>query len=82
MALPLLILAMAIVTALGRSLDNIMKSLIIVGWPIYARTVRGSILTIREEDFVRAVIRSTGAYIPEERMSNDEFTKFIDTSDE
>jgi peptide/nickel transport system permease protein len=54
MALPLLILAMAIVTALGRSLDNIMKSLIIVGWPIYARTVRGSILTIREEDFVRA----------------------------
>jgi peptide/nickel transport system permease protein len=54
MALPLLILAMAIVTALGRSLDNIMKSLIIVGWPIYARTIRGSILTIREEDFVKA----------------------------
>jgi peptide/nickel transport system permease protein len=54
MALPLLILAMAIVTALGRSLDNIMKALIIVGWPIYARTVRGSILTIREEDFVKA----------------------------
>ena len=54
MALPLFLLAMAIVTALGRSLDNIMKSLIIVGWPIYARTVRGSILTIREEDFVHA----------------------------
>jgi peptide/nickel transport system permease protein len=54
MALPLFLLAMAIVTALGRSLDNIMKSLIIVGWPIYARTIRGSILTIREEDFVQA----------------------------
>lgn len=54
MSLPTLILAMAIVTALGRSLDNVMKSLIIVGWPIYARTIRGSILSIREEDFVKA----------------------------
>ena len=54
MSLPTLILAMAIVTALGRSLDNIMKSLIVVGWPIYARTIRGSILSIREEDFVEA----------------------------
>jgi peptide/nickel transport system permease protein len=60
MALPLLILAMAIVTALGRSIDNIMKSLIVVGWPIYARTIRGSILTIREEDFVKAA-RALGA---------------------
>ncbi len=32
---------MAIVTALGRSLDNIMKSLIIVGWPIYAAYYKG-----------------------------------------
>ncbi len=54
MSLPLFILAMAIVTALGRSLDNIMRSLIIVGWPIYARTIRSSILTIREEDFIKA----------------------------
>jgi len=54
MSLPTLILAMAIVTALGRSLDNVMKSLIIVGWPIYARTIRGGILSIREEDFVKS----------------------------
>ncbi len=60
MSLPTLILAMAIVTALGRSLDNIMKSLIIVGWPIYARTIRGSILSIREEDYVKAA-RALGA---------------------
>jgi peptide/nickel transport system permease protein len=60
MSLPLLILAMAIVTALGRSLDNIMKALIIVGWPIYARTIRSSILTIREEDYVKAA-RALGA---------------------
>ena len=60
MSLPLLILAMAIVTALGRSLDNIMKALIVVGWPIYARTIRSSILTIREEDFIKAA-RALGA---------------------
>lgn len=60
MSLPTLILAMAIVTALGRSLDNIMKSLIIVGWPIYARTIRGSILAVKEEDFVQAA-RAVGA---------------------
>lgn len=60
MSIPTLILAMAIVTALGRSLDNIMKALIIVGWPIYARTIRGSILSIREEDFVKAA-RAIGA---------------------
>ena len=54
MSIPTFILAMALVTALGRSLDNIMRSLIIVGWPIYARAVRGSFLSVREEDFVRA----------------------------
>jgi len=60
MSVPTLILAMAIVTALGRSLDNIMISLIVVGWPIYARTIRGSILSVREEDFVKAA-KSLGA---------------------
>jgi len=60
MSLPTLILAMALVTALGRSLDNVMIALIIVGWPVYARLVRGDILSIREEAYVEAA-RATGA---------------------
>lgn len=31
---------------------------------------------------MKAEIRSIGAYLPERRMANEEFTKFIDTSDE
>lgn len=54
MSLPTLILAMALVTALGRSLDNVMIALIVVGWPAYARLVRGEILSIREEAYVEA----------------------------
>jgi len=59
MSLPTLILAMALVTALGRSLDNVMIALIIVGWPAYARLVRGEILSVREETYVEAA-RATG----------------------
>ena len=54
MSLPTLVLAMALVTALGHSLDNVMKALIIVGWPSYARLIRGDILTVREEGYVEA----------------------------
>lgn len=59
MSLPTLILAMALVTALGRSLDNVMIALIIVGWPAYARLIRGDILSVREETYVEAA-RATG----------------------
>lgn len=59
MSLPTLILAMALVTALGRSLDNVMIALIIVGWPPYARLIRGDILSVREETYVEAA-RATG----------------------
>jgi len=54
MSLPTLVLAMALVSALGHSLDNVMKALIIVGWPNYARLIRGDILAVREEDYVEA----------------------------
>jgi len=54
MSLPALILAMALVTALGHSLDNVMVALIVVGWPSYARLLRGDILSVREEIYVEA----------------------------
>jgi len=53
-AFPGLILAMALVTAFGPSLESIMWALIIVGWPSYTRVVRGEILSIREADYVEA----------------------------
>ncbi len=51
---PMLILAMAIVMAFGPSVESVMKALIIVGWPAYARLVRGEVLTVKQNDYVEA----------------------------
>lgn len=60
LAFPTLILAMAIVVALGPSIKSVMIALISVSWPVYTRLVRGDILAIREEDYVAAA-RGIGA---------------------
>jgi len=53
-AFPGLILAMALVTAFGRSLDNVMLALLLIGWPSYTRLIRGEILRVKQEDYVEA----------------------------
>ncbi len=54
LAFPALILAMAIVAAIGPSLRSVMIALIAVSWPSYARLIRGDILQVREEDYIEA----------------------------
>lgn len=54
LAFPSLILAMAIVSAIGPSLRSVMIALCAVWWPSYARLIRGDILQVREEDYVEA----------------------------
>jgi peptide/nickel transport system permease protein len=54
LAFPALLLAIAIVTAAGRSLVNALIAIGIVSIPIYARIVRSSVLSTREADFVTA----------------------------
>jgi peptide/nickel transport system permease protein len=51
---PSLILAIAIVTVLGRSLVNAQLAIGIVAIPLYARVMRSTVLSIREQDFVTA----------------------------
>jgi len=53
-AFPGLILAMALVTAFGVGLDNVLLALVLVGWPSYTRLIRGEILRVKEEDYVEA----------------------------
>lgn len=53
-AFPGLILAMALVTAFGVGLDNVLLALVLVGWPSYTRVIRGEILRVKEEDYVEA----------------------------
>jgi len=54
LAFPALILAMAIVSAIGPSLKSVMIALTAVWWPSYARLIRGDILQVREEDYIEA----------------------------
>lgn len=57
---PALILAIAIVTVIGPSLVNAATSIGLVAIPIYARIMRASVLSVREQDFVTAS-RALGA---------------------
>ena len=54
LAFPSLLLAIAIVTALGQSYLNALLAISIVSIPVYARIVRSSVLTAREADYVTA----------------------------
>lgn len=59
LAFPSLLLAVAIVAALGPSLTNAMLAITISWWPWYTRLVRGVTLSLRERYFVEAA-RSIG----------------------
>jgi peptide/nickel transport system permease protein len=54
MALPFLILVLAVIGILGPSLLTIILVLGFTGWSTYARVVRGETLAMRERDFVGA----------------------------
>ncbi len=60
MAFPSLLLAIAIVSVLGQGLINALLAIGIVSIPIYARVVRGSVLSVKNLEYVDAS-RALGA---------------------
>jgi peptide/nickel transport system permease protein len=54
LAFPSLLLAIAIVTALGTGLDKALLAIGIVSVPVYARIVRSSVISAKENDYVTA----------------------------
>lgn len=60
LAFPGILLAIAIVATLGPSLINVMIAVGIGAVPVYARTVRGSTLSVRQLEYVEAA-RAAGA---------------------
>ena len=54
LAFPSLLLAIAIVAVLGHGLQNALLAIAIVSIPVYARVVRGSVLSVREHEYVSA----------------------------
>lgn len=56
MAFPSIILALALVAALGGSLVNVIIALSVTTWPIMTRVVRSSTLQLRELQFIDAAV--------------------------
>ncbi len=54
LAFPSLLLAIAIVSVLGHGLQNALLAIAIVSIPIYARVVRASVLSVKEQEYVAA----------------------------
>lgn len=54
LAFPGILLALVIAGILGPSLTNIMIALAVVGWTQYARIIRGSVLSVKEKEFIKA----------------------------
>ena len=60
LAFPFLLLAIAIVAVLGPGLINAMLAIAIVSVPAYARIIRSSVLSVKEEEYITAA-RSIGS---------------------
>lgn len=60
LSFPSILLAICLAAAMGTGLDTVIYSVGIVGIPQFARQVRGSVLSLREQDFVQAC-RALGA---------------------
>jgi peptide/nickel transport system permease protein len=54
LAFPFILLALAVIGVLGPSLPVIIVVIGVSSWVIYARVVRGSVLSLREREFVQA----------------------------
>jgi len=64
LAFPGLILAMVLVAVLTRAgwltINAVLLSIIIIGWPGYTRLIRGEVLRVKNEDYIEAA-RASGA---------------------
>lgn len=60
LAIPTILLAIAVVAVLGPGLPNVILTLSVTGWTLYARLVRGQTLAVKTRDFVQAA-RANGA---------------------
>ncbi|MEX1248150.1 MAG: ABC transporter permease [Anaerolineales bacterium] len=60
LAFPSFLLAIFIITVLGRGLQNALYAIAVVNIPVFARLVRASVLSLKEQEFVSAS-RALGA---------------------
>ncbi|RYL92738.1 ABC transporter permease [Sporolactobacillus sp. THM7-4] len=56
LSFPFVLLVLVVNAILGSGLKNIILSLIIAGWVVFARVVRSEVLAIREKEFISACV--------------------------
>ena len=54
LAIPPMLMSISIVAALGRSMINLMLALALAYMPVFARVIRSSILSVKDQEFVEA----------------------------
>ncbi|MBX3140371.1 MAG: ABC transporter permease [Trueperaceae bacterium] len=54
MAIPFLVLALAVLAALGPGLTNLLLVLVITGWVVYARVMRAQVMAVKSREYVAA----------------------------
>jgi peptide/nickel transport system permease protein len=63
LAIPFILLAMALIAILGASLQNIVLAIALRTWIVYTRVVRGEVLALKEHEFVTGA-RAMGCGTP------------------
>ena len=54
LSFPAILVALILISVLGKGVDKIIIALVLVQWPYYARTVRGSALVERNKEYIEA----------------------------
>jgi peptide/nickel transport system permease protein len=62
LAIPTLILALAVVAAVGPGLVNVILVLGVTGWVTYGRVVRGEVLKVKEAEYVTSAVSLGGSH--------------------
>jgi peptide/nickel transport system permease protein len=63
LAFPGIMLALAIVATLGPGLTNAIFAVALASWPLFARVVRSSVLTVRESEYITAARVLGGSHL-------------------
>lgn len=63
LSIPFILLAIVFMAIFGVSLQNLIVVLIIYGWVVYARLVRGQVLSLREREYVTALRVLGGSHL-------------------
>ena len=79
LAVPLFVLAIAVMTVLGPGLRNVVLVLGVTGWVLYGRVVRSEVLSIREREYVEAAraLGGSGPRILAKHVLPNVFSSFL-----